>query len=105
MQVIMLNFMIAVIMTTYERVINGNMQVVIGYKHKADLNFETYMLISTFKKLRKYRCIVFASAKDQFRDGNSEFIEMFDNLKRNVAKKFNDVKAMNVEIEKNFHLI
>ena len=54
--------MIAVIMTTYEKVTNGNLQVVIGYKHKSDLNHETFMLISVFRKLKKYRCIVFSSA-------------------------------------------
>lgn len=75
LQIIMLNFMIAVIMTTYEKVTNGNLQVVIGYKHKSDLNHETFMLISVFRQLKKYRCIVFSSAKDEKKDTNSEFME------------------------------
>lgn len=46
MQIIMLNFMIAMIMTTYEKVTNGNLQVVINYKTKANLNQEVFLLLS-----------------------------------------------------------
>lgn len=92
LQIIMLNFMIAVIMTTYEKVTNGNLQVVIGYKHKSDLNHETFMLISVFRKLKKYRCIVFSSAKDEKKDTNSEFMEQFSMLKRKIAKEHQELK-------------
>lgn len=100
LQIIMLNFMIAVIMTTYEKVTNGNLQVVIGYKHKSDLNHETFMLISVFRKLKKYRCIVFSSAKDEKKDTNSEFMEQFSQLKRKIQKQHLDLKQTNDEISK-----
>merc|ERR1711935_1134377 len=42
--------LIAVITSAYQRVMNY--QKLIGFKHKADLNYETYMLISTFMELK-----------------------------------------------------
>jgi len=101
----MLNFMIAVIMTTYERVTNGNLQVVIGYKHKADLNHETFMLTAVFTKLKKYRCFVFSSAKDEKRDGDSEYIEQFNNLIRAVNRQHQEIKSINKRIEDKFEQI
>lgn len=97
--------MIAVIMTTYEKVTNGNLQVVIGYKHKSDLNHETFMLISVFRKLKKYRCIVFSSAKDEKKDTNSEFMEQFSQLKRQISKQHAELKLVNLEIEKKLQTI
>jgi len=48
--IFMINFLIAVITSAYQRVMNY--QKLIGFKHKADLNYETYMLISTFMELK-----------------------------------------------------
>ena len=50
MLVIMLNFLIAVITNTYERV--NNYQKIISFKHKAELNEECYMLINVFTQLQ-----------------------------------------------------
>lgn len=57
MLVVMLNFLIAVITSNYEKVYNS--QAVIAYLHKASLNYETYMLLNCFKDLPEYRCFVF----------------------------------------------
>lgn len=58
MLVFMLNFLIAVISSTYERVINY--EKVISYIHKADLNQEYYSLASFFADPPEYKVIVFS---------------------------------------------
>jgi len=63
MLVIMLNFIIAVITSTYSRVVNY--QKIISYKNKADLNFEFYelfKLLGYFKE--EIKLIVFSISKD-----------------------------------------
>ena len=57
MLIVMLNFLIAVITDNYDRVYK--LQQTYGYYHKAQLNHETYMLLSTLQDLPEYRCIVF----------------------------------------------
>jgi hypothetical protein len=57
MLVIMLNFLIAVISSNYEQTMIY--QKLIGYRQKAELNYETYMLVNVFKKMEEYKCIVF----------------------------------------------
>jgi tRNA A-37 threonylcarbamoyl transferase component Bud32 len=61
MLVIMLNFLIAVITSTYERVMNY--QKIISYMHKAELNHEIFSLINFFYKQEQYRFIVFSMSK------------------------------------------
>ena len=61
MLIIMLNFLIAVITSTYERVMNY--QKIISYMHKAELNVENFQLISFFYSLEEYRFIVFSTSK------------------------------------------
>jgi hypothetical protein len=61
MLIIMLNFLIAVITSTYERVMNY--QKIISYMHKAELNVENFQLISFFYSLECYRFIVFSTSK------------------------------------------
>ena len=48
--IFMINFLIAVITSAYQRVMNY--QKIISYKHKTDLNYETYMLLSKFIELK-----------------------------------------------------
>jgi hypothetical protein len=61
MLVIMLNFLIAVITSTYERVMNY--QKIISYMHKAELNSETFQLMRFFYTLEEYRFIIFSTSK------------------------------------------
>lgn len=62
MFVIMTNFNIAQITSTYERV--RGLEKKISYELKAEMNHETYMLLAIFKPLKCYRCIVFANTKN-----------------------------------------
>ena len=61
MLIIMLNFLIAVITSTYERVVNY--QKIISYMHKAELNAETFSLMSYFSELPEFKYIVFTTSK------------------------------------------
>tara|TARA_B110000305_G_scaffold211405_1_gene245762 strand:- start:62 stop:211 length:150 start_codon:yes stop_codon:yes gene_type:complete len=49
MIIILLNFLIAVISATYERVVSQ--QTIFSYLHKAELNLESYELLSVFTTL------------------------------------------------------
>ena len=63
----MLNFLIAVIQSNYNKVINFQEKIAyqIEYQHKAELNEETYQLYSYVKKLECYKIIVFTTSKQQ----------------------------------------
>tara|TARA_B110000285_G_C14691842_1_gene409420 strand:- start:44 stop:295 length:252 start_codon:yes stop_codon:yes gene_type:complete len=83
MLVFMLNFLIAVISSTYERVINY--EKIISYKHKADLNQEHYNLVKFFVTPPEYKVIVFSEG---FGDENLEdekLCEVCDLIKKYVS--------------------
>jgi len=61
MLIILLNFLIAVISDTYERV--SEVKEMFCYRQKAQLNQECYDLIKAFKKLPTYKIIVLSTAK------------------------------------------
>jgi len=94
MFVIMTNFNIAQITSTYEKV--RGLEKKISYELKAEMNYETYMLLATLssKNLSPYRCIIFANTKNS-QGGNTELLdEQFDSLKNCIVKnnqKFDDV--------------
>jgi hypothetical protein len=62
MIIILLNFLIAVISATYERVVSQ--QTIFSYLHKAELNLESYELLSVFTTLKQYKVIVFSYSKE-----------------------------------------
>lgn len=78
----MLNFLIAVITSTYDRVINY--QKIIAFKHKAELNEECYMLIRVFRELKEYRIIVFSTCIDTSKIEDNSFENAVSDLKRSV---------------------
>jgi len=89
MLVIMLNFLIAVITNTYDRV--SNYQKVISFKNKADLNEECYMLINIFKKLKEYKIIVFSTSKEAIKLENNDLDDSIGIFKRNLSKNTREV--------------
>jgi len=82
----MTNFNIAQITSTYERV--RGLEKKISFELKAEMNYETNILISTLwnSKLRPYRSIIFANTKSSSGD-NTEFLDdQFNTLKKHVGK-------------------
>ena len=67
MFVIMMNFNVAQITSTFERVSGLEQKIV--YEMKAELNKETYMLLDKVTCLPSYRCIVFATSKSSEVEG------------------------------------
>ena len=63
MLVIMLNFTIAVITSTYERVSSD--QKIISFKHRADLSLEIFELLSLFGILSEFKILLFSNNKDE----------------------------------------
>jgi hypothetical protein len=84
MLIVMLNFLIAVITSNYEKV--KSEQAIIAYLNKASLNAETYMILKCFKDLPEYRCIVLQKSRlsDSTKD---EMDKRFDELKKFIGKK------------------
>ena len=75
-----MNFIIAVINSTYERVKLD--QTYIGYKHKADLNLECYELISLFGLQNKIKVIWFSNEKDDTSQKEEIMITMMNKIKK-----------------------
>lgn len=69
MLVVMLNFIIAVINATYDKVKND--QVYITYAFKADLNFECFEILSMIKRQKEFSVVLFSASKDDSRMNNS----------------------------------
>ena len=88
--VVMLNFLIAVIQSNYNKVIN--FQEKIAYQHKAELNEETYQLYSYVKKLECYKIIVFTTSKEASTLENDEIAEIFDIIKSEITKENKIIK-------------
>jgi hypothetical protein len=63
MLVVMLNFIIAVINSTYERVSQD--AIYINYKYKAELNLECYDLLSNLFIPKSFKIIVFSRSKEE----------------------------------------
>ena len=80
MLVIMTNFLIAEITSTYERVINY--QKIISFQHKADLNEECCQLMGVFSNLPEYKIIVLSTSKEAIRLEDNIIEEAVENLKR-----------------------
>ena len=83
MLVIMMNFLIAVITSTYERVMNY--QVIISYQHKAELNDEIFTLkrvFSFFFRMEEYKFIVFSSSKLAGTLEDDQFTDIIDLIKK-----------------------
>jgi len=84
--VIMTNFNIAQITSTYERV--RGLEKKISFELKAEMNYETNILISTLynSKLVPYRSIIFANTKSSS-GGNTEFLDdQFNTMKKVIGK-------------------
>jgi hypothetical protein len=90
MFIIMLNFLIAVISSTYVRVLNY--QKIISYVHKAELNVETFQLISFFMSLEEYRFIVFSTSKQAGTLEDDQFSEIIDLLKKFIFLENKELK-------------
>ena len=84
MMIIMLNFLIAVINSTYTRVVV--LQKIISYKNKAILNKECYMILSVFKSLPEYKIVVFSTSKSSERGTDDELETVVDSLKKYVSR-------------------
>ena len=78
MLVIMLNFLIAVLQQTYNRVMNY--QKIILYQQRSELNEECYNLLSIFLKIKQFKYIVFSTNKDIKKDSQHNFAEISENI-------------------------
>ena len=88
--VVMLNFLIAVIQSNYNKVIN--FQEKIAYQHKAELNEECYQLYSYFRTLESFKIIIFSTSKEASTLENDEIAEVFDIIKSEVSKENKIIK-------------
>lgn len=63
MVIILLNFLIAVISQSYERVVS--LQNIYNYTHKAEINLEYYQIVSTVKKLESIKYMIFTESNSR----------------------------------------
>lgn len=103
MLVIMLNFIIAVINSTYERVKMD--QLFIGYRHKADLNLECYELISLFDQQRKIGLILFSNEKEEATYKEDLMITMMNKIKKSFEMQSEKLLESQKEIHQNIQVV
>ena len=99
MIVIMLNFLIAVITSTYERVVTY--QKIITFQNKAQLNEECYILMNEFITLPQFKIILLITNKEDNILDCDELADAADNLKRFINKEIKDNKLIHKELNEN----
>ena len=102
MLVIMLNFLIAVIASTYDRL--NNYQRIISYQQKATLNDEVFQLMKVFKNfwfvsMPSYKIVVFSTSKEASTLEDNEIEDQLERLKRLMQKEFDKIEEINRKVD------
>jgi hypothetical protein len=104
MLVIMLNMMIAIIDSTYRKVMR--FKLVHIFKNKAELNRESFQILKYFYELEEYRVFVFSTSKELYEEQTvgttSKYQEQLaftmDNFKKFIKDEnepnFNSLRSM-----------
>ena len=94
--IFMINFLIAVITSAYQRVMNY--QKLIGFKHKAELNYESNALISQFVTLPEYRYLLIMSSTSARELINDQFDEKAEQFKKFMLKETTGLKQTHDQV-------
>jgi hypothetical protein len=97
MLVVMLNFIIAVITSTYERV--NIDQKFISYQHKASLNQECYELLNIFGRSNEIQLILFLNEKEESFYKEDPTVTMMEDIKKLLTQEAKQVKAVHDQIK------
>ena len=68
-------------------------QQIIAFKHKADLNEETFKLIRTFIDLQEYKIIAFSTSKESTMTGENRIADAIGTLKKKFLKESKVLKS------------
>lgn len=90
MQIILLNFLIAVISQTYQRVVSS--QTNYTYKDKAEMNEECQLILTTLYYQGEVKMIVFTYDKSIFQAAGDAVGGMVDSIKSIVNTSNNTVR-------------
>lgn len=103
LMIFMINFLIAVITSAYQRVMNY--QKLISFKHKADLNYESHALISQFKQLNEYRFMLLMSSTSVRELIEDEFDEKAEQFKKFIHKETTGLKQTHDQLNEQIEAI
>ena len=104
MLVVMTNFIIAMITSTYERV--SQYQRIISFQHKAVLNEECYMLLSYFTTLPEYKIVVLSTCKEStILNGDTSMEDMVYTLKKHMVKETREIMLGYKELDDNMMVV
>jgi len=108
MLVIMLNFLIAVITSTYDRL--NNYQRIISYQQKATLNDEVFQLMKVFKNfwfvdMPSYKIVVFSTSKEASTLEDNEIEDQLEKLKRLIDKEFSKIEEINHKVDEKINTV
>jgi len=81
--IILLNFLIAVISQTYEKVISQ--QQTHNYLHKSELNEEVFQMGSMFKRAMPFKIIAFSIDKESLAQESDEWLGLIQSLKKHIS--------------------
>jgi len=102
MQIILLNFLIAVISQTYEDVVSSQLNYT--YKDKAEMNEECQLILSTLWYKGEVKMIVFTYDKNIFTSESGEWGGIVDSIKGIVEKSNVTTKTRIDKFQKNIDL-
>ena len=105
MIVIMLNFIVGVIVSTYERV--WTMKKIIKFKHRAELNFDSCVVMGRLNssfincfswlglwELKPYHIVIISTSKEATKLDDSEFEDAADRIKLNMMKQTKEIDVI-----------
>jgi hypothetical protein len=99
MQIILLNFLIAVISQTYERVASSQVNYI--YKDKAEMNEECQLILSTLYYVGEVKMIVFTYDKSIFSVESDAWGGIVDQVKQVVDKSASKIRNKIESFQKN----
>lgn len=90
MLVVMMNFLIAVISETYQKI--SAQRKIIDYRNKSELNEEAFIMMSAIMKFPVFRVVVFSTNSQQDSMDDDQVDEVIQQAKKHISKEMNEVK-------------
>jgi hypothetical protein len=108
----MLNFIVGVIVSTYERV--WTMKKIIKFKHRAELNFDSCVVMGRLNasfikcfswfglwELKPYHIVIISTSKEATKLDDSEYEGAADKIKQDMQKQTKEIVGIHDKLREN----
>ena len=97
MMVILLNFIIAVIGQTFERVKQDQRFIYIS--NQAQINIECFEILSLFRKIKNFRVIVYSYSKEELKQQEDVLSKMMGEVEEQLDNQTQEIQNLYVSIQ------